>query len=36
MSGRLRLVLLERLGSALLVTEYPQPALETMLRGYFG
>ena len=36
LSGELRLVLLERLGSAIVVSKYPQRALETTLREYFA
>jgi 3-dehydroquinate synthase len=36
LSGKLRLVLLERLGSAIVVSKYPQRALETTLREYFA
>jgi 3-dehydroquinate synthase len=34
LSGKVRLVLLERLGHAVLVSEYPQRALETTLREH--
>ncbi len=36
LSGKLRLVLLERLGSGIVVSQYPQRALETTLREYFA
>jgi 3-dehydroquinate synthase len=36
LSGRVRLVLLERLGRGMLVSEYPERALQTTLRKHFA
>ena len=36
LSGKVRLVLLERLGSGIVVSKYPQRALETTLREHFA
>jgi 3-dehydroquinate synthase len=36
LSGKLRLVLLERLGSGIVVSKYPQRALESTLREHFA
>ena len=36
LAGKLRLVLLERLGHAILVSKYPQQALRTTLREHFA
>jgi 3-dehydroquinate synthase len=36
LAGKMRLVLLERLGSAIIVSKYPQRALETTMREHFA
>lgn len=36
LAGKMRLVLLERLGSGIIVSKYPQRALETTLREHFA
>ncbi|MEJ0005957.1 MAG: 3-dehydroquinate synthase [Steroidobacteraceae bacterium] len=35
-AGRMRFVLLKRIGAALVTADYPPQALETILSGYFG
>ena len=35
-SGRIRLVLMKRIGQGYVTPEYPQAALQTTLEGYFG
>jgi len=36
LAGKVRLVLLERLGSGIIVSKYPQRALETTLREHLA
>jgi 3-dehydroquinate synthase len=35
-SGRIRLILLRKIGEAFITADYPESALERTLREYFG